>query len=323
MDDVRDGVAGRSHRQNNRTRHQVSPATLTPLSMRQRFVKSLVRNWPFSRGRTRITNILTRWVSLPSSATFEFDYGVFVDASLANWPNGYRTLFLHGRMDDNELKVWERLLRPGDAVVDCGANYGWWTLVSSRLVGPRGSVFAFEANPPTAERLEQNVRASGAANVKIYKVAVAAERGVAFIHTAKQNPIAGHASLHTHAGWDWDEPTPVEQLAVDGVAFQEQWPVIRLIKLDIEGAELSSLQGMQQLIRRDRPYVTVEWNVSAAGGFGYHPRAIVEYLTDLGYSLAAPCNGGFQAGRQPGEGDVSMMWFVPDAENTADRGVVP
>ncbi len=282
-----------------------------------------MRNWPFSRGRTRITNILTRWVSLPHSATFEFDYGVFVDASLANWPNGYRTLFLHGRMDDNELTVWEQLLRPGDAVVDCGANYGWWTLVSSRLVGPRGSVFAFEANPPTAERLEHNVRASECANVHIHKVAVAAEQGIAFIHTAKQNPIAGHASLHPHDGWDWEEPTPVEQVTVDGVAFQEQWPVIRLIKLDIEGAELSALRGMKQLIRRDRPYVTVEWNVSAAGGFGYHPKAIIEYLSALGYSLAAPCNGEFQAGRQPGEGDVTMMWFVPGAETAVDRGSAP
>jgi len=258
--------------------------------------------------------MLTGWVSLPSSATFDFDYGVFVDTSLASWPNGYRTLFLHGCMDDSELRAWDRLVRRGDAVIDCGANYGYWTLVSSRLVGHNGSVFAFEANPPTANRLEQNVHASSCSNVRVYRFAVAAELGNAFIHTANDNPIAGHASLHAHDGWQWGEPTSIQQVTVDSIATSEQWPAVRLVKLDIEGAELSALRGMEHLIQRDQPFITVEWNTSAANGFGYHPREIIEYLVDLGYTLAKPSNDRFKSCGQPGENEVSMMWFVPRNE---------
>ena len=294
-----------------------SSTILTPLTVAHRIVRAIVRHWPFPRGRTRITNMLTRLVPFPNSATFEFDYGVFVDTSLANWPNGYRVLFLHGRMDDHELEVWKRLLRHGDAVIDCGANYGYWTLVSSRLVGPNGWVFAFEANPPTANRLEQNVGASACSNVRVYRVAVAAEEGTAFIHNAKDNPIAGHASLHPHVGWQWGEAMPIQQVLVDAISQTEQWPAIRLIKLDIEGAELSALRGMGGLISKSQPYITVEWNKSAAAGFGYHPRAIIDYLRTHGYVLAAPSDGGFQSCYEPAEDDVTMMWFVPHSEQSA------
>jgi len=314
MDELRDHEMDKSHRESHRA-HRNSMIKLTPLSLPERVVRAIIRYWPLPRGRTRITNILTNWVSLPSSATFEFDYGVFVDTSLANWPNGYRSLFLHGRMEDSELRVWECVLERGDAVIDCGANYGYWTLVSSRLVGQSGSVFAFEGNPPTASRLEQNVQASSCSNVRVYKCAVAAQEGTAFIHTAKENPIAGHASLHPHEGWQWDEPTPIQQVAVDSIASSELWPTVRLIKLDIEGAELSALRGMERLIKRDQPFITVEWNTAAANGFGYHPREIIQYLLDLGYTLATPRNGRFQPGTQPAENEVSMMWFVPRDEN--------
>jgi FkbM family methyltransferase len=248
-------------------------------------------------------------MTIPDRGTFTFNFGTFVDTPLAAWPNGYRELFLHGNMDLKELRVWHRILRRGDAIVDGGANYGYWTLVASRMTGPQGHVFAFEANPATARRLSANVTASNCGNVNVYSFALGAEEATAEIHAAADNPIAGHASLHRHDGWQWSESVKVRLARMDDVAATDNWPQIRLIKLDIEGAELSALRGMADILRRDRPYLTVEWNVSAAEGFGYHPRETVAFLSLFGLELVQPTDNGFIAADLPGQADVTMMWF--------------
>lgn len=248
-------------------------------------------------------------MTIPDHGTFAFDYGTFVDTPLAAWPNGYRELLLHGSMDHKELAVWRSLIRPGDAVVDGGANYGYWTLVASRLTGPQGRVFSFEANPTTAKRLSANVAASNCGNVDVYAFALGAEEGTAEIHAAADNPIAGHASLHRHEGWQWSESVKVRLARMDDVSATNNWPRIRLIKLDIEGAELSALRGMERILHVDRPYLTVEWNSSAAAGFGYHPRETVAFLRQLDFELVQPNQGRFTAAEMPCEDDVTMMWF--------------
>lgn len=249
-------------------------------------------------------------MTIPDRATFGFDFGTFVDTPLAGWPNGYRELFLHGSMDHKELGTWRALLRRGDAVVDGGANYGYWTLVASKFTGPEGRIFSFEANPNTASRLSANISASGCRNVHVYSLALGAEEGTAEIHAAADNPIAGHASLHRHEGWGWSDSVRVQLTPLDHVAIKDNWPSVRLIKLDIEGAELSALQGMRQILVRDKPYLTIEWNVSAAAGFGYHPRETVAFLRQLNFILVKPASNSFEPASLPGEDDVTMMWFA-------------
>lgn len=286
---------------------------LTPLSPWLRLGRAILRAYPLARGHWRLTQLITRAVPLPPRATFTFDYGTFVDTSLAEWPDGYRDLFLYGRMEQNELTAWKQVVRPGDAVIDGGANYGYWTLVASRLVGPNGRVFSFEANPPTASRLEANIKASGASNVSIYQIALAAGDGVATINNACSNTIGGHASLRRHKGWTWGESIEIRTTAADGVAVSDKWPPIRLIKLDIEGAELSALQGMAKLIERDRPYLSVEWNVASAAAFGYHPRDVVAFMEHRGYKTMAASKVGLILGSLPADDAVTMLWFVPTA----------
>jgi len=287
---------------------------LTRLPLPVRLGRAFFRHYPFARGRWRLSQIFLRNVSLPPSATFSFDHGTFVDTSLAEWPNGYRDLFLFGSIEGEELAAWKRILRPGDAVIDGGANYGYWTLVASRLVGPTGRVFSFEANPPTADRLQSNVAASAASNVVIERMALSDTQGSATINNAAHNPIGGHASLKPHTGWDWATSTDVPTTTADALAHRDDWPPIRLIKLDIEGAELPALRGMAGILARHRPFLTVEWNTAAAAGFGYHPKEIVSLLTGSGYTLCAPENGTLRPCGPPADTAVTMLWFAPSTD---------
>jgi FkbM family methyltransferase len=273
--------------------------------------RAILRSYPFARGSWRLNQLVTRAVSLPDRATFEFDYGTFVDTSLAEWPDGYRELFLHGSMEKNELAAWKHIVRPGDAVIDGGANYGYWTLVASRLVGPTGKVFSFEANPPTAARLKENIHASSAKNISVYPVALAAADGTAQINNASSDSIGSQASLTRQKGLDWGESTEIRTTAGDSLASLDHWPRIRLIKLDIEGAELAALQGMANLIERDKPVLTVEWNVATAAAFGYHPSEVISLLRKHGYSPMTRKANAFLPLSVPDERHSSMLWFLP------------
>ncbi len=64
------------------------------------------------------------------------------------------------------------VLRPGDTVVEVGANIGFLSLLASRLVGPSVRVLAIEAHPRTYFALLNNLKRNSATNVRPVKIAV-------------------------------------------------------------------------------------------------------------------------------------------------------
>src|SRR5262245_33079559 len=76
--------------------------------------------------------------------------------------------------------VWvQSVVEPVDLALDIGANVGWYTVLLSRLVGPTGSVHAFEPVPATAEILAHVVRGLHLQNVRVHACAVADFEGSA------------------------------------------------------------------------------------------------------------------------------------------------
>src|SRR4029079_6403356 len=72
-----------------------------------------------------------------------------------------RMIYFNRLPDPAEMTFIKRYLRPGDAFIDAGANVGIYTLFAAQLVGPSGSVIAFEPDPGAADRLRENVDRNG------------------------------------------------------------------------------------------------------------------------------------------------------------------
>lgn len=70
--------------------------------------------------------------------------------SLARWLDP-------SKAPDSVETFFRRYARPGDVVIDAGANIGFFTLISSVLVGDFGKVYAIEAHPRVFKYLEGNV----------------------------------------------------------------------------------------------------------------------------------------------------------------------
>ena len=152
---------------------------------------------------------------------------------------------------ESTRRYW-RAIEPGMLVVDGGANMGGYSLLASRRAGPAGRVFSFEPDPRNFERLAARVRRC--ANVQPVSKAIADKSGqsVLFLDTFH----AGHSLVDGRVG-----PTgiSVAVTSLDDFVRELGLPGLDVVKLDIEGAELLALDGMQQLLRgKRRPVILCE-----------------------------------------------------------------
>ena len=140
----------------------------------------------------------------------------------------------------------EATLSPGDFFVDVGANIGLHTVVAARRVGVTGRVAAIEAMPRTVRHLRASLRLSGVDDrVLVHECAAGAQdEGGHVFHVAS---VAGHSSLYP-----LDEET-VQEVRVDIRALDGLVPTgaVKLVKVDVEGAELDVIAGMSRLIERN------------------------------------------------------------------------
>ena len=131
----------------------------------------------------------------------------------------------------------EARLRPGDTFVDAGANIGFYSVMAARIVGPRGRVVAIEMMPDTARQLRRNIEANSGANVTVHERALTSHAGQT-IHAVSDGRKLGQARL---AGTTGEGAVQVRSAKLDDILGEIDG--IRLIKMDIEGAECDALRG--------------------------------------------------------------------------------
>ena len=145
------------------------------------------------------------------------------------------------------------LLRPGQTVFDAGAHTGWLTVLMSRLVGPSGLVFSFEANPNLIDELEEYVRCNLCTNVQIVPAAVFRVSDETLTFYLGDHSMAGSLSQQGSA------QVQVRSVSL-GDVIREYQVRPALIKMDIEGAEHDALLGMEDYIRQAHPHFVLEQN---------------------------------------------------------------
>lgn len=293
------------------------------LPVRHRVARWVLRSWPLSRGVDRAQGMLLRMLDgWPARGDVDFRYGRMVDVSLDAWPRGYRDLFLRGEMDAGEVAVWRAVARPGDVVVDGGANLGYWSLVAAHLVGPSGRVFAFEPVPATADALERNLAASGAGGVRVTRAALAARPGELEFHLYSDDPCAGNSSVAVVPGLHATGHITAPAVTLDAFLAEEGAAPV-LVKLDVEGSETSALRGATALLAAQHPPVlTCEWHEAAAVAAGTHPREWMELLRSAGYAFyLATGRGRLAPFAVPDRAEewVPMVWCVPDRGRARER----
>jgi FkbM family methyltransferase len=168
-------------------------------------------------------------------------------------------------------------LRPGMTFYDLGANIGFFSLLGARIVGSRGHVFSFEADPEIAGRLRENLARNNFANAAVEEKAVWSEPGsVSFARIdSNSSPDRGLGRVTSSASGESDQIT-VEATSLDHFALS--YPPPDMLKCDVEGAEAAVFDGASRLLREHRPILLVEMHSAE------NHKLLTHKFSELGYS---------------------------------------
>lgn len=178
-----------------------------------------------------------------------------------------RAVAFSGVYELGMMEIIERLLKPGNCVVDVGANIGYVTSLMARKVGPKGKVLAFEPEPIVAQKLKNNValwNKSKNAEVQIIIGALSKCSGTqeffqrGLMVDSNGNTNSGLGTLEKLDNINNKNSISVKLYTLD-TFFSEASSQIDLMKVDVEGHELSVFEGSEKLFSEHRvKYVVFE-----------------------------------------------------------------
>jgi FkbM family methyltransferase len=175
---------------------------------------------------------------------------------------------------EDEIKFVRHLLRPGERVIDIGANLGVYALSMAKAIGPRGKLWAFEPASRTAALLAQSIGANGFEHVVLEQTALSSAPG--------RLPLAVNQNSELNSLVRGTPPTAatetVQVTTLDERREALAWSSIAFVKIDAEGEECNILRGGGRFFAELSPLVQYEIRAGSLLNLG-----LVEQFASLGY----------------------------------------
>lgn len=250
------------------------------MKVNQRLYEIAVPCWPLRRGKTRWLNLVTWLLGIQPYGFLKLkrvgDYRLRLDPGD---PNDLHYYFQNVGAGYSDLV--RRLLREGDCVVDVGANVGYFSAICAQQVGRQGRVHAVEASPIMAERLSQTIGEVVGGPIRLHHSALWSNSGVIAFNVASNS---GWSSLRENATFDTKATVQVPAVTLDDLVTREGIGRVRLLKLDIEGAETDALVGGQGLLQSSHlDFVLVEVEANRLRAFNHSGKDLADLMSQNGY----------------------------------------
>lgn len=283
-------------------------------------LESLLRGYrrvaPTERGGYRLVRFVRRfrprerWRDVfrtPGGLVMSLDLGVYPDCCMA-----------FGLYELDTERLIRRLLRPGDRFVDAGANIGYFTMLAATLVGETGRVDAFEPQPDNRARLIEHLQNNNLSDrVRVHALALGDRDDTVIIHYYTDRLNHGSSTLFAEPDAATQRANVPMRRMDDELADGDTSPV-RLVKMDIEGAEPLAIAGMTTMLTAEHPPAVVcEFNPSQARVAGFEPGEFVRRVLEAQPRYAVYRVGwrlkrlNDPLGALPGLGQCNLLFNVP------------
>ena len=188
---------------------------------------------------------------------------------------------LNQAYDRQTLKVIRKLADPSAAFIDVGCQKGeimdWFIQCA-----PEGRHWGFEPIPYLYDALKTKYKDNP--NITILPFALSDQMGTTSFNLVVSNPAySGILKRKYDKANEVDRSIEFEMRTLDSLMGENE--KIKLIKIDVEGAEMLVLKGAVNTLKKCRPYVIFEHGLGASDYYGTHPDDIYSYFEDLGYHL--------------------------------------
>lgn len=187
-----------------------------------------------------------------------------------------RSILELGEFSEREIDVFSQLLRPGNVVVEAGANIGSHTVPIAKLVGPAGKVICFEPQRIIFQTLCSNVALNSLTNVVTYWAGLGEAPGSLLLPPIDYSAIQNFGGINLEQ-FDSGEKVPVMKL--DDIELTR----LDMLKADVEGMELSVLKGAAETLNRFKPVLYLECDRKDRSA------DLIDHVFSLGYSAYWHC----------------------------------
>lgn len=185
-----------------------------------------------------------------------------------------KSINIFGIYDIAVSEVLWRIIKPGDFVLDIGANIGYTANLCSFRTGVNGKVWAFEPNPNLHSRLRKNITFMGN-NVELFPFGLSdAEKNGFLVFPDVYKNNEGVAFI---GSGEEKNSIKVELKKLDDLISDSK--IVNVLKIDVEGHELSVFKGAEKILNRrgienivfedDKPY----------------PSPVADFLLEKGYKI--------------------------------------
>ncbi len=190
-----------------------------------------------------------------------------------------------GTYEPENAELFSRILEKGDTVIDIGANFGWYSTLFSHIVGNAGQVHSFEPILDTFNELKANIEINKLSDyIVINNIALGETDGKLKMFVPEEHGSAW-ASRSSHGHKDCIE-YECQMLTLDNYLMKRNLRDIKLIKCDVEGAELLVLKGATNTLSlKSAPIWFLEVEGVWTSDFGYKPKDLFEYMGSYGYEI--------------------------------------
>ena len=246
-----------------------------------RAIALYLRHTPIEKGKYRLLTIarpVGRIIG-PSLGRrkIQTKHGFKIMLDLQDWIP--QDIYLTGDFETTTSKIAKILLKPGDAVVDVGANIGYFTLLFAHCVGNEGEVYSFEPGPELAAKLLENLKLNWYTQVTLSNQALSDRNGKAQFHTG---PVDNTGLSSLRKPRESSGSFEVQLSKFDDIPGIER-SKIKLVKIDVEGAELQVLRGMEGFLREQHPALILEITDQFLKDLGDSYDLLLSFLAQFGY----------------------------------------
>ena len=176
--------------------------------------------------------------------------------------------------DYHELNTIKKISNKNKILfLDCGCNYGFYSLYVASL-SKENRIISAEASKKTLDEFSKNLKLNNFLNIKFYNNAISdTDKKIITFNESEKD----WESSITHQNYNSNESSFVKSIKIDSLVQDyeiEKYKII--IKLDIEGNEMSGIQGSLDLIEKSSPLIIIEFSK-----YIFNKKDNIEYLKNF------------------------------------------
>jgi FkbM family methyltransferase len=213
-----------------------------------------------------------------------------------------------------ETELVTRILRTKDTCIDAGSHVGYYSCLFAKLVGQKGRLYSFDANPQACQSTRRNLALNGSYSAEVIHAALGDCNGTVPFHisTDDQTGLSSLAAIPT-----CEVTISVPSLRLDTFLNERHVDSVRLLKIDVEGAEEIVLNGLGHFLSEHIiDYILVECFDERLRLLNTSTEAVAGVLKSAGYTAweygIQNAAGWSQTAEVRSRGDCNYLFTSPE-----------